>query len=121
MDVLLVAVTVTLPEAAGAVRRPPALMVPLVADQLNEVLAPVETVAVHCEVDLGAMVDGLHETATAAVAEAMGWLEPPQPASGTTTNNARNTKGVKGFNCKYFIVHRRARSFESRPLGSTLS
>src|SRR5579863_5116108 len=118
MDVLLVAVTVTLPEAAGAVNSPPALMVPLVADQLNEVSAPDETVAVHCDVALGAMVDGLHETATAAGVEAIGWLEPPQPAIRTTTNNARNAKGVKEFNRRYFMIHRRARSFESRPFHS---
>ncbi len=63
---VLVAVTVTDPADPGAVNNPLALIVPPLADQFTvELKLPVPcTVALHCEVALGATVEGLHATDT---------------------------------------------------------
>jgi hypothetical protein len=66
----LVAVTTNDPAAAGAVYKPAALTVPLVADQVTAVLALPVTVAVNCRVALTATdaVVGLTVTATTGAA-----------------------------------------------------
>ena len=56
---------------AGAVRRPLELMVPALADHVTaELKAPVPcTLAVHCEVAPGLIVDGMHVALTEVTAE----------------------------------------------------
>src|SRR5579859_6372764 len=63
---VLVAVMVTEPAVAGAVKRPVALIVPAVADQFTVALkVPVPcTVELHCAVPLTPMVEGVHDAAT---------------------------------------------------------
>lgn len=73
MSWLLVAVTVALPAAAGAVKSPLVLIVPAFADHVTaELKLPVPcTVALHCEVAFTPIVDGLHITATEVIVEAL--------------------------------------------------
>ena len=68
---------------AGAVNNPLALMVPPLADQFTEEPAPAGTVALHCEVALGATNAGLQETVMppSIVTLFLLLLLPPQPAS----------------------------------------
>jgi len=63
---VLVAVTVTDPVEPGAVNNPLPLIVPPLAVHVTaELKLPVPcTVALHCEVALGAIVEGLHATET---------------------------------------------------------
>ena len=62
---------VTEAATAGAVRRPLELMVPALADHVTaELKAPVPcTLAVHCEVAPGLIVDGMHVALTEVTAE----------------------------------------------------
>ncbi len=66
---VLVAVMVTDPGAAGAVKSPLVLIVPALADQVTvELKAPVPwTVAPHCEVAFSPMVEGVHVAATEVI------------------------------------------------------
>jgi hypothetical protein len=66
---MLVAITVTLPAAAGAVKSPLAVMAPALADQVTAELklAVPLTVAEHCDVVLTLMVAGTQVTATEAI------------------------------------------------------
>jgi hypothetical protein len=68
----LVAVTITAPAAAGAVKRPVGLMVPALADHVTEELKlPVPcTFALHWEIWLVTTVDGLQVTETEVTVEA---------------------------------------------------
>lgn len=63
---VLAAVMVTLPAAAGAVKRPVEAMVPALADHVTvELKLPVPwTVALHCDVASNAIAEGVQTTAT---------------------------------------------------------
>lgn len=78
-SLLLVAVMVTDPADAGAVNRPLALMVPLLADQLTVGLVPFCAEALHCEVAPGAIDAGLQDTATPEFVTEEDLLPPPPP------------------------------------------
>lgn len=70
-DDVPVAVTVTMPAVAGAVKRPAPVMMPAVADQVTaESAAPLLwIVALHCDVPPVATVEGLHTTESAEADE----------------------------------------------------
>jgi len=68
---VLVAVTVAVPAAAGAVKSPLVLMVPALEDHVTaELKLPVPcTLALHCEVAFSPIVDGLQVTAKEVIEE----------------------------------------------------
>ncbi len=71
---VLVAVTVTDPVEPGAVNNPPLLIVPPLAIHVTvELKLPVPcTVALHCDVPPGAIVEGLHATDTEEIVGGLG-------------------------------------------------
>ncbi len=107
---LLVAVIVMEPVEAGALNNPLALMVPPLADQLTEVLVPAATVALHCEVPLGAIAAGLQVTLMAPALAVAGALPPPPHAVSKLTTEHRISRVLKlRLENSLFISHRKIR------------
>ena len=101
---VLVAVTVTFPAVAGAVKMPVWATEPALADQVTaELYDPVPcTVAVHCVVAPALTVEGLQLTETEVTVgpwgevEPMEPLPPPQPEMGTAMAHAKTPKNRIG-------------------------
>jgi hypothetical protein len=106
---VLVAVTIKLPTAGGAVRSPLELTVPLLADQVTvDLKLPVpRTVALHCDVPLTVTVAGEQATETDEMVDDAGgvWLPMLPPPQSVTVSEQRNTKSAeRAWLCKSFLL-----------------
>jgi hypothetical protein len=112
-----VAFTVTCPGDEGALKAPPELIVPALADHITaEFPEPPCTVALHCELAPGATAAGVQDTATdetAVVVKEAVCLEPPHAAQPSRTAYAAKVWPIQKSRSSLFV---RMKSFLNRIL-----
>src|SRR5690242_6439794 len=104
---------VTLPVVEGAVNSPVEVIVPALADHANVVPEPLAPMVLHCDVVLGAMIAGVHETETLPLVIGPAFFADPQPQRKTAHAEAANVRkrrlGLIRKTAMHAAVHRALR------------